>query len=446
MDTTAINIKKIGYDEVSDPTVTPYVELCLVDISPLNRLAKNRSIAGNKNETVKMKVTEGGLTFKLTTGKTEIKLGPNAARTQTLPITMWVETLAKYQQRRYEIRSIEDPGVKTVTEQAEYKEIPNLSVRGIIQKLMDAGNEAMRQAISIKIDNMTDEQLQTGQRILVYMTEKKDELSVKDFNDLLLEFWKTIPRPMNRINQLMAHVASDFDEVLDREQKLMDMLYQNLRKNDVIVPDKDIMEAHGIEMSPVTDDELKEIKELMTSERGRLIRAWRVENKETRAAFEARKTQRGFKGNEGTTLLFHGSGIENWFSIITNGLKLNPELIKSGVRICGKAFGYGIYFAPYCKKSMSYANASRSYSANETEHYMGVYEVLTGNPYYIYQDPQHKRPNTWTDFHKDHPDMDCCWASAGYDGSDIGLMRLALDETIVYQENQCTIKYLLEFM
>ena len=47
MDTTAINIKKIGYDEVSDPTVTPYVELCLVDISPLNRLAKNRSIAGN---------------------------------------------------------------------------------------------------------------------------------------------------------------------------------------------------------------------------------------------------------------------------------------------------------------------------------------------------------------------------------------------------------------
>lgn len=122
---------------------------------------------------------------------------------------MWVETLAKYQQRRYEIRSIEDPGVKTVTEQAEYKEIPNLSVRGIIQKLMDAGNEAMRQAISIKIDNMTDEQLQTGQRILVYMTEKKDELSVKDFNDLLLEFWKTIPRPMNRINQLMAHVASD---------------------------------------------------------------------------------------------------------------------------------------------------------------------------------------------------------------------------------------------
>ena len=77
---------------------------------------------------------------------------------------------------------------------------------------------------------------------------------------------------------------------------------------------------------------------------------------------------------------------------------------------------------------------------------MGVYEVLTGNPYYIYQDPQHKRPNTWTDFHADHPDMDCCWASAGYDGSDIGLMRLALDETIVYQENQCTIKYLLEFM
>lgn len=446
MNVTDINIKKIGYDEVSDPTVTPYVELCLVDISPLNRLAKNRSIAGNKNETVKMKVSEGGLVFKLTTGKTEIKLGPNAARTQTLPISMWQETLARYKQRRYEIRSIEDPGMKTITDQGEYKPIKNESVRGIIKKLLDAGNEAIRQAISIKLDNLTDEQLQNGQKILLYMTTKKDELSVKDFNDLLLEFWKVIPRPMNRINQLMAHVPSDFDEILDREQKLMDMLYQNLRKSDVVVPDKDILEANGIEMRPVTDDELKEIKDLMTSERARIIRAWRVENKETREAFEQRRKERGFNDEKGTTLLFHGSGTENWFSIITKGLKLNPELIKSGVRICGKAFGYGIYFAAYCAKSMSYANASRSYGQNAEAHYMGVYEVMTGNPYFIYQDPNRKTPNTWTDFHKDHPDMDCCWASSGFDGSDIGLMRLNYDETIIYQENQCTIKYLIEFM
>ena len=441
-----LDIKRIGFDEVSDPTKTPYVELCLVDISPLNRLARNRSIAGNKNETVKMKVTENGLTFKLTTGKTEIKLGPNAAKTRTFPITMWQETLDKYQQRRYEIRSIEDPGVKTIVDEGEYKQIENESVRGIIQKLMDVGNEAIRQSVSIKIENLTDEQLQTGQKILMYMTEKKDLLSVRDFNDLLLELWKVIPRPMNRINQLMAHVSSDFDEILDREQNLMDMLYQNLRINDKIAPNKDILEANGIEMRPVTKDELEEIKELMTSERARVIRAWRVENKETRAAFEARRKERGFDEENGTTLLFHGSGTENWFSIITKGLKLNPELIKAGVRICGKAFGYGIYFAAYCAKSMSYANASRSYSQNQTEHYMGIYEVMTGNPYFIYQDQHRKTPNTWQDFHKDHPDMDCCWASSGYDGSDIGLMRLAYDETIIYQENQCTIKYLIEFI
>ena len=446
MNATALDIQKIGFDEVSDPTKTNYVELCLVNISPLNRLARNRSIAGNKNETVKMKVSEDGLTFLLTTGKTEIKLGPNAAKTQVLPVTMWQETLEKYQMKHYEIRSVEDPGTKTITQTGEYKPIQNISVRNIIKKLMTAGDEAMKQAISIKIDNLTDHQLQTGQRILLYMTTKRDELSVKDFNDLLLEFWKIIPRPMNRINQLMAHIDSDYDEILNREQALLDMLYQNLRQTDTIVPDKDVLEANGIEMRPVTEAEMKEVKELMTSERGRVLNAWRVENKETRAAFEARRKERGFKDKEGTTLLFHGSGTENWYSIIRNGLKLNPELIKSGVRICGKAFGYGIYFAPYCAKSMSYANASRSYGTNTTEHYMGIYEVMTGNPYFIYQDPNHTRPNTWEDFHKDHPDMDCCWASSGYDGSDVGLMRLAYDETIVYQENQCTIKYLIEFM
>ncbi|MCR4658518.1 MAG: hypothetical protein K5770_20155, partial [Lachnospiraceae bacterium] len=47
---------------------------------------------------------------------------------------------------------------------------------------------------------------------------------------------------------------------------------------------------------------------------------------------------------KGISHLFHGSKTENWFNIVKTGLVIDPE--KFGVAICGKAYGYGTYFAP----------------------------------------------------------------------------------------------------
>ena len=49
--------------------------------------------------------------------------------------------------------------------------------------------------------------------------------------------------------------------------------------------------------------------------------------------------------------LWHGSRNENWFSILENGLQLNPNAI-----ITGKMFGKGIYFAPSSNKSWNYTS------------------------------------------------------------------------------------------
>ena len=437
---------KVPFSAVLDPTVTPYVELVLVSVSKLNRAAVTKTVAGDKNKRVKMRLLENGNMFELTTGRAGIKLGPDAEKTLTYPVSEWGNMLSKYESMRYEVLNTTDPGKKKVKIIGEFKEILNKSVREIITKLMKEGEEAIKQELTIDFDNLTDDQLKEAQRILLYMTDNLDKLSISEFNELLIELWKIIPRPMNQINRKMAHSKGQFEDILAREQDFVDTLFQNLRGSDVVSPDKDILEANGIEMRPCTDEEIKEIKELMTTEKGNLVRAWRVINKKTEKEYEAYKKERGFEGSNGETLLFHGSGVGNWWSIIKNGLFLNPELIKPGVRICGKAFGYGIYFAAYCAKSMSYARSTRTYASDGSERYMGVYRVLTGNPYFIYQDPKRKTPHNWTDFHADHPDMDCCWASSGYDGSDIGLMRLNYDETIVYRQDQCTIKYLVEFI
>jgi poly [ADP-ribose] polymerase len=53
-----------------------------------------------------------------------------------------------------------------------------------------------------------------------------------------------------------------------------------------------------------------------------------------------------------STYLFHGSPLCNWASIMKNGLYLDPS--KLGVRITGKMFGYGIYWANAITKSFNY--------------------------------------------------------------------------------------------
>jgi len=57
------------------------------------------------------------------------------------------------------------------------------------------------------------------------------------------------------------------------------------------------------------------------------------------------------------TLLYHGSGISNWNSIMKNDLLLNPQLVNKNVVISGKMFGDGIYLSNCITKSFSYCRA-----------------------------------------------------------------------------------------
>jgi len=74
-------------------------------------------------------------------------------------------------------------------------------------------------------------------------------------------------------------------------------------------------------------------------------------------------------------LLWHGSGLSNWCSIIKNGFLL-PNTLKN-VILTGKMFGSGIYFSNMCSKSIGY---TRYY---EFDNYicLSLSEVALGNPY-----------------------------------------------------------------
>ncbi|QKF93721.1 polyADP-ribose polymerase with WGR domain [Fadolivirus algeromassiliense] len=66
------------------------------------------------------------------------------------------------------------------------------------------------------------------------------------------------------------------------------------------------------------------------------------------------------KNIQNRTLLYHGSGMTNWISIMKNDLLLNPQKVNKNVIITGKMFSDGIYFASAITKSFGYVRSDAS--------------------------------------------------------------------------------------
>jgi poly [ADP-ribose] polymerase len=158
--------------------------------------------------------------------------------------------------------------------------------------------------------------------------------------------------------------------------------------------------------------------------------AFRVENRQTERAFIQ---QLEASGSKKTELFWHGSRNENWISILEKGLVLRPEQAV----INGKMFGYGLYFADKFTKSLNYTSLRHAAwtGGNENKAYLAVYEVHTGTKWKVkhhmashydmnYQQLQKKGGN------------DSLFAKGGAD--------LVNNEYIIYKQNQCTIRYLVE--
>lgn len=60
------------------------------------------------------------------------------------------------------------------------------------------------------------------------------------------------------------------------------------------------------------------------------------------------------------TLLFHGTRVANFCSILSGGLICDPSKLGINIHITGKMFGYGVYMANSCSKSIQYCGYDTS--------------------------------------------------------------------------------------
>jgi len=328
--------------------------------------------------------------------------------------------------------SVEKPKVKP-----EYRPIDNPVINEIVERLQSMARKVISENYTVSSNKVTQAMVDEAQDIITGLLNITD---VKQFNDELVRLFTTIPRKMGSVSSYIANKPDDFNKIIHREQDLLDVMKgQVVQKQIVDKAEEDdepinnitVLEALGLEFEECSKDDIATIKVALGSCADKFHKAWKVKNIKTQARFDKFVKDNNIKD---VRLLFHGSRNENWWSIIQSGLVLRP----TNAVITGRMFGDGSYFAPKARKSLGYTSLNGSYWArgNSNSGFMALMSVAYGKPYDVYSFNSDFYSLNYDRLQKKCAGANCLHAHAG------GMLRN--DEIVIYKEEQCTIKYLVE--
>lgn len=320
--------------------------------------------------------------------------------------------------------------------ESEYKEIENKVIADIVERLQSMARKAISENYTISSNKVTQAMIDEAQDVLTSLITKSD---VKEFNEILLNLFTVIPRKMGNVKDYLANTTKDFSEIIQKEQDLLDVMKGQVVQKQIIdettkndtKKENTILEQLGLVFEECDSRDIAIIKNALGSCSDKFYKAWRVKNIKTQKRYDDFVKENNIKN---TKLLFHGSRNENWWSIINSGLVLKP----TNAVITGKMFGYGIYYAPKARKSLGYTSLSGSYWAkgNSSSGFMALMDVAYGKPYDVYSFDSKYYNFNYEKLQQFCPGANCLHAHEG--------SMLRNDEIIVYKEEQCTIRYLIE--
>ena len=320
---------------------------------------------------------------------------------------------------------------------SEYKEIENKVIAEIVERLQSMARKAISDNYTISSNKVTQAMIDEAQDILTSLINIDD---IESFNETLLKLFTTIPRKMGNVENYLSKSKDDFSDIIQKEQDLLDVMKGQVVQKQIIdesvnenseQKENTILEQLGLVFEECNKKDIAIIKDALGSCSDKFYKAWRVKNIKTQRRYDDFVKENNIKN---TKLLFHGSRNENWWSIINSGLVLKP----TNAVITGKMFGYGIYYAPKARKSLGYTSLSGSYWArgNSSSGFMALMDVAYGKPYDVYS-----FDSKYYDFNYEKLQQACKGANClhAHEGS-----MLRNDEIIIYKEEQCTIRYLIE--
>lgn len=362
---------------------------------------------------------------------------------RTYSMSVWDSKYREKLRKGYEDKSdlIEETIVKVKSDGVEYREIENKAIAEIVAQLQAMARTALKENYTVSSASVTQAMVDEAQELLVLLTK---DMTVNRFNELLLKLFSTIPRRMTEVSHYLAKTKDDFNKIIKREQDLLDVMRTQVVQSAPVVEDENvekkdvtILEHLGLVFEECDNEDIAKIQMALGSSVDKFSRAWKVTNLATQKKYDEFVKKEKIRKKK---LLFHGSRNENWWSILSTGLVLRP----TNAVITGKLYGMGIYFAPKARKSIGYTSLNGSYWAggHSNTAYMALMEVAYGTPYDVHGYDSRFHGMTYDTLQKLQKGANCLHAHAGANMG--GSSSLRNDEIVIYKEEQCTIKYLVE--
>lgn len=305
-------------------------------------------------------------------------------------------------------------------------DIQNKDVKSLVEFLQKCAKQTIKDNYLVEVGSVTQKQIDKAQSLVDELVKlAKQPLKMTLINEKLLELYKTIPRKMSNVKDYLVRYDNleFFQKLISNEQSLLDTLATQVQNNEQ--KETANLKDFGISIEIASDEDRQRIKD-ETDFNLTNHRVFKITNFETESKMIKGKTK----------LLYHGSRNENFWSIIQTGLKIKP----AGAIHAGSMFGAGRYFASKALKSIGYTSLKGSCWSNGSSNkaYLAIFEVNLGKSWKVIG-PK-KSYESWMagiNLSKVKSEgYDSVFAKGGAD--------LKNDEYIVYENNRCTIKYLIE--
>ncbi len=393
--------------------------------------------ANNNNKYYEMKENNDG-TFSVVYGR----VGGKGSK-GTYPVSQWNKKYNEKVRKGYKDQT--HLFAETAEDTIEFEDISDELVEALIKELMAFAKKSISNNYNVTADQVTKKQVDQAQKLLDSLVKKtKMKMDVSAYNKILLDLFQVIPRKMSKVNDHLIELPKTRQEVtaikqmLAEEQATLDVMRGQVEMNEkqkTATEKKEkinLLQAMGLEVESVKDKKtIKSIKELMQDKSDKFKQAYKVTNIRSQAEFD--KFIKTVK-NDKLELFWHGSRNENWMSIMETGLVLRP----ANAVITGKMFGYGLYFADKFQKSLNYTSLRGSYWANGTANkgYLALYDVHVGEQLNIQKHQSWCYELNEKKLKARGAQYDSLFAKGGAD--------LINNEYIIYKQQQCTIRYLVE--
>jgi len=330
------------------------------------------------------------------------------------------------------------------TTKSDFAIIGMPSVDAIVKELQAFANKSVQQNYTISSEAVTPQMVVAAQDVMnalipLLVVGK----GTKAINDRLIDLYSVIPRKMKKVQQhllsfdkLTKGNMTEAEHLIANEQATLDVMGGQVnvvaaqKQTGVAKQAETILDAMGLAIEIPSDADVRSIKKYLGRNSGQYRKAFRVINTRTQGKFDKAV---GKAKNKKVAQYWHGSRNENWWSIIDSGLVLRP----TNAVITGKMFGYGVYFADKAQKSIGYSSLRGSYwsggSANKG--FLSLFDVHMGAELRIRHHTSWCHNLSKANLRK-RGQYDSLYAEGGAD--------LRNNEYIVYDDAQCTIRFLVE--